>query len=176
MTSFSLSQELAASPAEALAAMADPSWYDAVRETPTAWAPTLEAVESEGGNVVAVIRYRFRGTLNRAASKVLDPGRLTHLDRITIDPRAATFSWDVRPEQLADRLSITAGGRVEPGRDGARRILTGAVEVRYPLVGRQVERAIVKGLEEHAEHERRAFSAWMGGGGPSGPASAGSAR
>ena len=161
MTRFDVEQELPGSPADVLAAMADASWYDAVRATPTDWAPTLEEVEVLGTTTIATVRYRFRGDLNRAARAVLDPDRLVHLDRVTIRHDDGTFDWDVTPEHLADKLSVTAAGRVTQSGEGSRRTLAGEVKIRYPLVGGQVERAVVSGLLAHAEHERGAFPGWL---------------
>jgi hypothetical protein len=160
---FDVDQHLDGTPAEVLGAMADGSWYEAVTATTSDWAPSLEGVETHDGVTIATVRYRFRGELNRAARAVLDPERLVHLDRVSIHPDDGTFEWDVRPEHLAEKLSVTASGRVTADGEGSRRTLQGEVKVRYPFVGGQVERAVVSGLLEHAEHERRAFPAWLAG-------------
>jgi len=161
---FEVDQELAGTPGEVLGALTEASWYEAVSASPSDWAPRLEAVEEHDGLVVAVVRYRFRGQLNKAARAVLDPERLVHVDRVTIDLARGTFSVAVTPEHQADRLGVSAAGQVTAGAGGARRALSGEVKVRYPIVGGQVERAIVAGLIDHAEHERVAFGFWNANG------------
>ena len=66
------------------------------------------------------------------------------------------------PDHYADRMSASATTTfVESGADTVRRV-HGEVKVRVPLVGGQVEKAIVSGLKEHFADEQRVVSRLLG--------------
>lgn len=99
------------------------------------------------------IRLRFTAPLSSAVTAVIDPNKLTWVDDATYDLVAHTAEHQIVPDNYADRLSCSYRARLE-GRDGGtHRSLDGVVKVRMPLVGGKVEKAIVSGLEEHADAE-----------------------
>jgi hypothetical protein len=150
---FEVEQRLAADPDAVATAYADAGLYALFGELPKLSAPeVLDRVE-EGSTVRLAIRYRFTGDLSSAARRVLDPGRLTWVERSTHDLAARTVQYRLEPDHYADRFESNGASRFEPDGAGTRRVARGDVTVRALVVGPLVERAIVSGLREHLDAE-----------------------
>jgi hypothetical protein len=103
-----------------------------------------------GDVVVQQVRYLFRAELSGAVTKVVDPDRLTWVEDSTVDLRAHATRCEIRPDAYANLLAGRYDASIEPDGRGARRVITGTIKVKVPLVGGKVERAIVSGLQENA--------------------------
>ena len=162
---FRIEQRLVAPVERVEATMADASWYDAVRASEAVWGPELLEVDDEGGDLVRFrVRYRFRGRLNPAASRVIDPGRLSMVHVSTLDRRSHTIDLRVEPDSYADKLRFTGSIVLRPDGASTRRDLDGDLRVKVPLVAGKVEGAVVSGLREHAAVEEAVFAAFLAGG------------
>lgn len=158
---FRIEQRLAAPLERVEAALLDPAWYEAVAASPAIWAPELLEVADEGPVVDLRVRYRFRGTLNPAAAKVVDPKKLSWVEVSTLDRATHDLAMRVEPDSYADRLSFTGGVALRPRGDATSRVLDGDVRVKVLLVGGKVEGAVVSGLREHAAVEEQVFAAFV---------------
>jgi len=103
--------------------------------------------------VVLEVRYRFGGDLSAAVTAVLDPKRLTWVERSVHDLAARHTTFAMRPDHYADRFRCAGAYRFEEAAGGSRRIGEGDVKVKALLVAATVEGAIVSGLKEHLVEE-----------------------
>ncbi len=154
-----IEQRLAAPVERVEAALLEPRWYEAVAASDAVWAPELLDVEDDGGPLVPLrVRYRFRGRLNPAAARVVDPARLSWVEVSSLDRRSHTIDLRVEPDSYADKLRFTGSILLRPEGDTTWRELDGDVKVKVPLVGGKVEGAVVSGLREHAAVEEAVFA------------------
>ena len=159
---FRIEQRLAAPTERVETVLLDGDWYRAVHASEAVWAPELLEVEDEGGPVVGLrVRYRFRGRLNAAAARVLDPARLSWVEVSTLDRGSHTIDLRFEPDSYADKLRFTGSIVLRPEGATTVRQLDGDVKVRVPLVGGKVEGAIVSGLREHAAVEEAVFARYV---------------
>ena len=166
-----IEQRLAAPVERVEAALLDPAWYEAVTASTAVWAPELLEVADDGGTKVGLrVRYRFRGTLNPAAARVISPAKMTWVEVSTLDRITHTVDLRIEPDHYADRLRFTgaaalspepagSGGTAEPGI--TTRGLEGDIRVKVLLVAGAVEGAVVSGLREHAAVEEQVFAAFV---------------
>lgn len=161
---FTTEQRYPLAPDAVAAAYADPGLYASFRGlTKLTEAEVLEH-SSEGARVTMHVRYRFGGHLSPAAHAVLDPSRLTWVERSVHDLDRRTTTFTMVPDHYGDRFSCTGRYRFEPAADGTVRHGEGELTVRALLVGRAVEGAIVSGLREHLEEEAPQVTAYVTGG------------
>ncbi len=161
---FRIDQRLAAPVERVEAALVDRGWYRAVHASEAVWAPELLEVDDGGGPLVGLrVRYRFRGRLNAAAARVVDPARLSWVEVSTLDRRSHTIDLRVEPDSYADKLRFTGSILLRPQGDTTSRGLDGEVKVKVPLVGGKVEGAVVSGLREHAAVEEAVFATFAAG-------------
>jgi hypothetical protein len=158
---FEITQEFPVPAGAVQEAYLDPEFLEVLGRLPRLGEPELIEVREEAGRVHRQIRYRFAGELNSAVKAVIDPARLTWVERSTTDPATRETRWEIHPDHYADKLSSHGVFRIEASGDGSRRTASGEVKVRVMLVGGKVEGAIVSGMREHAELEREALLAYL---------------
>lgn len=160
---FRIEQHLAASVERVEEALVDPTWYQAVTASAAVWAPELLDVTDDGGLQVGFrVRYRFRGTLNPAAAKVVSPSKLSMVWDSTLDRATHSIDLRIEPDNYADRLRFTSAVvALQPAGEATTRVLEGDFKVNVPFVGGKVERAVVSGLQDHAGVEEQAFAAFV---------------
>lgn len=142
-------------------AFLDKAFLTRLAQLPKLGCPELVEQTAEGQRVHQVVRYRFSGALSPAVTRVVDPSKLTWLDDSTLD-RTTHVTWHrVLPDHYANRLICTYSTTLRPELEHTRRTTDGDLQVRFPLVGGRVERAIVSGLHEHAELEAEVFRDWV---------------
>lgn len=163
---FRIEQHLAAPVERVEEALVDPAWYRAVTASAAVWAPELLEVTGAGGPLVGFrVRYRFRGTLNPAAAKIVSPAKLSMVWDSTLDRATHSIDLRIEPDNYADRLRFTSATvALEPGGDATTRVLEGDFKVTVPFVGGKVERAVVSGLQDHAGVEENTFAAFVSSG------------
>ena len=160
---FRIEQHLAAPLERVEAALLDPAWYRAVTASEAVWAPELlEVADDDGSRVDLRVRYRFRGNLNAAAARVVDPAKLSWVEVSTLDRTSSSIDLRIEPDHYADRLRFTGAVALRPDGNGTSRVLDGEVKVKVLLVAGTVEGAVVSGLREHAAVEERVFAAFVG--------------
>lgn len=151
---FTLETSYAADPDAVAAAYAEPALYDAFAELPRAGRPEVVHHDADGDLVRLDVRWRFTAELSAAARAVIDPDRLTWVERSTHDLAARSVTFEMVADHYRDRVSCTGGYRF--GDDGPGRTTRrshGDLRVKALLVGAAVERAIVEGLEEQLRAE-----------------------
>jgi hypothetical protein len=158
---FRLEQRFRAPLEEVEAALVDPALLVELSNLPRLGGPEILARSDDGDTVTMSVRYRFVGHLSAAVTAVVDPGRLTWVERSTLDRGTHRTAFRIEPDHYADRLACEGVARLEADGDGTRRTVEGDIRVRFPLVGGKVERAIVSGLEDHADAEAAIVEAWL---------------
>ena len=148
--------ERVAAPLDAVqAAVVDPAFYRRLGELPTISTPQVVDRRAEDGVVHLQVRYAFTGRLPAAALKVIDPARLTWLDRSTVDLRAHRTTFEMVPDHYPDTLHVEGAYDLVADGEGTLQRFRARVAVRYPVVGRLVERGIARGFEENLAAQGR---------------------
>lgn len=160
---FSVEQVFSHPPDEVAGALADPALHAALQGLPKLSRPELVAHEVHGERVELHLRYRFSGELSPAARAVLDPARLSWVERSIHDLTARSGSFTMLPDHYGDRFRCQGTFLVEPAGSGSRRRCEGDLRVRAPLVAGAVERAIVSGLREHLDAQVAIVDAFLDG-------------
>jgi hypothetical protein len=150
---FSIEQRFAADADAVARAYADPALYVALVGLPKLSQPDVVGHEVDGDTVVLQVRYRFGGQLSPAARAVIDPERLTWVERSTHDLAQRHTTFTMVPDHYADRFRCQGSYRFEATDAGCRRRGEGDLRVKALLVAGAVEGAIVSGLEEHLVDE-----------------------
>ncbi|MCU0309955.1 MAG: DUF2505 domain-containing protein [Acidimicrobiales bacterium] len=143
-------------------AYADPSMYVGLPELPKIGRPEVLDERRTGDLVHLDIRYAYTGDLPGAALAVIDPAKLTWIQRTTVDLSGRTTTLSLLPDHYPDRLRCAGtfhfSGRSEVG---SQRAVQGDLRVKVMVVAGQVERALVSGLEEFLDAEAAAVDAWI---------------
>ena len=158
---FRIEQNFDAPLEDVEAAFVDPAFLEELGTLPKLGRPELVDQREDGDLVHQRVRYAFAGELSSAVTAVVDPDKLTWVEESTLDRRTHRTRFTIVPDHYKTRLSCDGEFVLEPTGTGARRVATGELKVRFPLVGGKVERAIVSGLEEHAEREVDAMARWL---------------
>lgn len=158
---FSVEQRFDALADQVARALADPQLYEALPDLPKLSRPELVAHDVRGDVVHLALRYQFDGELSSAARAVVDPARLTWVERSTHDLATRTGTYTMEPDHYADRFRCNGTFRCVEAGTGCRRVVDGDLRVRVPLVGGAVERAIVSGLHEHLDQQAPAVVAHL---------------
>lgn len=159
---FHLEQPLPANAGDVIDVLVDGDFLASLAELPKLGEPEVLDQRVEGSTVHQRVRYRFTGSLSSAVTKVVDPAKLVWVEATTYDRAAGTATFEILPEHYADRLA--AGGTyrfVQTGPATSTRVADGELTVRFPFVGKAVERAIVSGLEEHLGDEAALVARWL---------------
>lgn len=164
---FDLTQRIAAPVDDVAAAYASADLYATVGGTEKLGPPEVLDRSESGGRVTLRVRYAFVADLAPAVTAVVDPHKLTWVEESVHDLAARTVQVTLHPDHYADRLRCTGTTRYTPTDDGTLRRLSGDIKVKVLLVGGQVERALVSGLQEHLDAEAPAVEAYLRRGGGS---------
>jgi hypothetical protein len=161
---FAVQQAVAADPGRVADAYVDPDFYGHLGRLPDVDPPEVLERLVAGACVYLRVRYRFTGELSPAVTRVIDPARLVWVEDAVHDLDTRTSSFRIVPEHYGSRLRCAGVTRVEerPGGSSAR-VVEGELQVRFPLVGRAVERAIASGLHAHLEREAALLDEWLAG-------------
>jgi hypothetical protein len=151
---FELDTSYALAASSVAVAYADPALYAAFHDLPRAGRPEVVAHEVAGDVVRLEVRWRFTAELSSAARAVIDPGRLSWVERATHDLATRTVRFELVPDHYRDRFSCTGGYRfAEAGPDRTTRHSHGDLRIKAFLVAGAVEGAIVDGLKQQLRAE-----------------------
>ena len=150
---FRIEQRFAADVDAVARAYTDPDLYAALDGLPKLSRPEVVRREADGDTVEIDVRYHFGGELSSAARAIIDPARLTWVERSVHDLAARTVWFTMVPDHYADRFKCSGSYRFEAMEGGCRRSGEGDLRVKALLVAGAVEGAIVSGLKEHLVDE-----------------------
>lgn len=160
---FAIEQRFAGDIDAIARAYADPALYEAFDGLPKLTRPEVVSHKAHEDTVVLEVRYRFGGDLSPAARAVIDPERLTWVERSTHDLARRHTTFTMIPDHYADRFRCQGSYRFSPVKGGCVRQGEGDLRVRALLVGGAVEGAIVSGLKEHLADEVAVVEAFVNG-------------
>ena len=158
---FTIEQRYGAAPRDLAEAYADPALYDRLVGLPNLGAPEVLSHHRADHVAELEIRYRFTGELSAAARAVLDPARLTWVERSTHDLEARSTTFEMTADHYADRFRCRGSYRFSGAGTGAVRSCEGDLKVKVLLVAGAVEGAIVSGLEEYLAAEAPVVEAFV---------------
>jgi hypothetical protein len=158
---FDARNVIAAPPDAVLRALCDRAFWAALGPLPTTHAPELVSIDEHGGEVRTRVRYRFRGDLPRAVTRVVDPARLSWVEETLWDLDAREGHTTIRPDHYAEKIHATAVTRLLDDPIGCARLVHGELRVRVPLVGSQAEAPIVSGLRRNLAALGETLAAWI---------------
>jgi hypothetical protein len=159
---FTADQRYARTDADTIArTFADPALFEAYPGGDKLAAPEVVRHQLAGDIVEQDLRYRFIGDLSSAVRAVVDPARLSWVERSRHDLAARTTTFQLLPDHYADRLRCSGQVTIEPDGDGCRRVVTGDLKVRVALVGGSVERTLISDLQHHLRAEVAIVEAYL---------------
>lgn len=151
---FTLETTYAAEAGDVAAAYADPALYAAFGDLPRAGRPEVVAHQVTGEIVRLDVRWRFTANLSAAARAVIDPERLTWVERATHDLASRSVTYELVADHYRDRFSCQGGYRFSAAGPGSTsRQSHGDLRIKALLVAGAVEGAIVDGLKEQLRAE-----------------------
>ena len=159
---FEIVQELAATPDEVDGALVDPAFLVRMAELPKLGSAEVVTQARDGEVMRQDVRYLFQAELSSAVTRVVDPKKLTWVERSVCDLAAHRTQCEIRPDNYGGMLSGRYDAVIVATDEGARRTLTGELKVKMPFVGGKVERAIVGGLEENAAAQTQLIQDFLG--------------
>lgn len=116
---------------------------------------------SEGGVTTLTQRFHVDVDLPGPVRRLIGSDQLSYDQTSVIDEPNNLIRWEVTPPVQQDRVTARgtvtirqAGGEVE-------RVIDGEVSVRVPLVGGQIEKAIVSAIEDGYSKAAHIQRAWM---------------
>lgn len=161
-----IDQRFAAPAASVASAFANPALYATYPDRGTVGRPHVVSAGRKGSQVELELHHRFTGQVSSAVRAVIDPAKLSWVERLTIDLDALTGAYSILPDHYPDRLRCSGVYQFVDDGTGARRIGSGELKVRAPLVAGAVERAIASGLQEYLDDEQGYVDAFLA---PTGP-------
>jgi hypothetical protein len=159
---FTIEQRFAADVDAVARAYADPELYATFVGLRKLSKPEVVSHEVDGDIVRLDVRYRFAGELSPAARAVIDPHRLSWIERATHDLAQRRTEFTMLPDHYRDRFRCQGSYRFEPtGTNSCARHGEADLKVKALLVAGAVESAIVSGLEEHLDDEVPVVEAFL---------------
>jgi hypothetical protein len=164
---FSIDQNVAVAPDAAVAAYANPAFYE--NRAPSGDISLIEVVSHEdtGTEARLEVRYKFTGSVSSAVRAVVDPAKISWVTRTDIDKAHHRTSFVILPDYYPDRLTCSgtftfadaaaasgaAASGAASGPEATLITIAGDLKVHVFLVGRTVEQLIVKGLRDYLQAE-----------------------
>ena len=154
-------------PREAVeAAFCDPDFYGALGDIEVLAPPQVVSRHEDPDDPQVVhlrVAYAFTGHLAAPVRAVIDPAKVTWVDHMLVDRGRHCLTFQMVPDHYRDRVRCSGTARFEV--DGAdpgttHQVMSGEVQIAYPLVGALVERGIVVGLGQHLGEEARILERW----------------
>lgn len=160
---FSIGQSVAVAPDAAIAAYADPAFYEG--RQPSGDISLVEVVshESDASHERIAVRYQFTGSVSSAVRAIIDPAKMSWVTRTDIHRDKNRTAFTVLPDHYPDRLECHGLFQFADGPHGpASTVITieGDLKVHVFLVSRTVEQLIVNGLRSYLAAEVSTLTAF----------------
>jgi Protein of unknown function (DUF2505) len=151
---------LPADPQTAWAALQSAAYGEAVAKEGGADMELLEDSEKDGARVRR-LKVTGKKPLPGFAQAALGVERLSYEQIETTVPGMTKLRWKVIPQKMADR--VRAEGTYELVADalGSARVIEGVIEVRIPLVGGRIEKALAEELQRSYDKTALFAQRWL---------------
>ena len=149
---FSIEQGVAVDPDRAIAAYADPAFYEGRPSRGNISVTEVVRHEVTGPRVLLEVHFKFTGSVSSAVRAVIDPDKMTWITRSELQLDEHRSSWQILPDHYPDRVQGSGTYRFRPGQEGPESTvvkLEGDLKVHAFLVAGTVERVIVSGLRSY---------------------------
>jgi uncharacterized protein YndB with AHSA1/START domain len=158
---FAVDHIVAAPPEAVMAAFTDPDFLATMAELDKIGDPEILEQSDDGTARRQRIRYRFDGDLSSVALAAIDPAKLTWVDAhvYELERRRATFT--IEPDHYADRFAGSGREQFLPVSEGTAWHIEVELDVRWPVVGTLVEKAIASGLRDTLAAEAKLLERWL---------------
>ncbi|MFL6204696.1 MAG: DUF2505 family protein [Acidimicrobiales bacterium] len=151
---FTIEQRFDADVDAVARAYADPGLYATFVGMRKLSQPEVLRHDVSGDVVELDVRYRFSGDLSPAVRAVIDPDRLSWVERSIHHLAQRRTEFTMLPDHYRDRFRCQGTYRFEDvGGSACARHGDADLKVKALLVAHAVESAIVSGLEEHLDDE-----------------------
>jgi hypothetical protein len=162
---ISFDQPIAASAQDAQAAFLDPAFYAGLGELPDISAPELRSLSRPSpGQARLVLGYRFAGTLDGPARRLLDPGKLTWAQVTEVDLASRHTQVKMVPDNYSGLLSFSGWYELRDEVEGrCSQHFEGDLRVHVPFLGSLAERAIATGIGENLAATARLVERYVAG-------------
>jgi hypothetical protein len=151
---------LPADPATAWAELQSAAYSEAVAKEGGADVQVIEESEKSGARVRR-IRVTGRRPLPGFAQKALGTERLSYVQEETSIPGAYKLRWKVVPDALPDRVVAEGTYELLSDGDGSIRAIDGTIDVRIPLVGGRIEKALAEELQKSYDRTALFAQRWL---------------
>jgi hypothetical protein len=151
---------LPADPATAWAELQSTAYGEAVAKEGGADVQVLEESEKDGARMRR-LRVTGKRPLPGFAQAALGTERLTYVQIETSVPGAFKLRWKVVPDTLADRVVAEGTYELLPDGNGSVRAIDGTIEVRVPLVGGRIEKALAEELQKSYDRTALFAQRWL---------------
>ncbi|MGH9128641.1 MAG: DUF2505 family protein [Acidimicrobiales bacterium] len=163
---FAINQDIRAPTDAVEAAFIDPGFYAALGDMDALAPPEIlsqRADDADPDITRLEIRYRFVGHLSAAVRLVLEPAKLSWIDRSTFHRKEHRIDFDMVAEHYPGKLRCRGSYHFVADPDDpalTHQVLDGDVKVVWPVAAPLVERAIVSGLTQHLVQEAALVERW----------------
>ena len=151
-------------------AMADPAFYEQLRDLPDLAPPEVLDRTEVGSRITLQVRYVFTGHIDPIVRRIVNVDQLVWVQTTELDTAAHEASLTVAPEKLGSMLQCAGKFELAPAtrtsgdgisKPGTIRTLTGQLKVKVPLLGGRAEKAIGPGILRRIDLEADALRAWL---------------
>ncbi len=160
---FEITQDLAAHVGDVDAALVDPTFLIRMAELPKLGSAEVLDQRRDGDVVHQDVRFLFRAELSRSVTRVVDPALMTWIERSVCDLIRHETTCEILPDHYAGLLTGRYRSAVLDQGLGSRRVISGELKVKMPLIGGKVEGAIIGGLKENAAAQVGLLDAFIAG-------------
>ncbi|MGZ4675074.1 MAG: DUF2505 family protein [Acidimicrobiia bacterium] len=160
---FAIVQELHADVDAVDAALVDPAFLVRMADLPKLGSAEVVSQSRAGDVVHQDVRYLFQAPLSAAVTRVVDPDRLTWVERSVCDLSVHRTTCAIIPDHYGGLMAGRYEATIVAATGLTRRTITGELKVRMPLVGGKVEQAIVGGIEENAVAQATLLDQYLAG-------------
>lgn len=151
---------LPADPTTAWAELQSTAYGEAVAKEGGADVEVLEDSEKNGARVRR-LRVTGKRPLPGFAQKALGAERLSYVQVETSVPGACKLHWKVVPDALPNRVVAEGTYELLPDGDGSVRAIEGTIDVRIPLVGGRIEKALAEELQKSYDRTALFAQRWL---------------
>lgn len=122
--------------------------YKARLQAETNITQTVLETRTEGPIEVRRIRTEPDRELPSMVASAIGTKKLSYTQENRFDKAQGRMEWNVELDGIGDRVTVRGVTTCVPDGDGCKRVIDGEITVRVPLVGRQIEKAVVAEFEK----------------------------
>lgn len=115
----------------------------------------------EGGRRLLHVRWTSKRELPRMVKKVLGADHLSYELIQHMDDERFHMHWEIVPPVSKDRFDGTGEFWLEPAPGGCVRKVTGTIDIRIPIVGARIEKALAAEISKSHAANAKTATEWL---------------